>query len=478
MIYDMQDEENGQNDDLKEREKKTNVTTHRLLQGKTFGIYGRLAQSHKDTRAKIEFLGGECNDNLTARHVTHWLISTDVLQRPKLAVAKTKGICVLRESWLNQLYESVSSVSVSSQPATMPPPLPARSLRTLQDGAIYTLPTQRGVVHVHVSLRESRDDDDWKITCSCRSWQKQKTLGAESSTIANHTCKHLIAMFGREFEQCRVHYQDTNKTPKLEEKGEDEDEDQTSQQTQWSKLDVVQFQKALAAHMDDEFLVLTASDSWVRVLWRGKQERQVYAISQADKTQAKDTKVNTRKIQIVLPSIAFADSLPWTDIEGFLVAPRYVRLDVHKQSDWPWPKIQFVAMDSSNDILRAQLCDGKTAPQVIDSSLSKCCLDEFVLVRHASSTNWYYLYPKRQARARVALIVPGRGKYASMAGSLLCTLGEDEKQGGGFFHITRGLTVSLRKNPPNVGQLVLFQYEKVSDKYVPMHATFVQCENA
>lgn len=73
------------------------------------------------------------------------------------------------------------------------------------------------------------------------------------------------------------------------------------------------------------------------------------------------------------------------------------------------------------------------------------------------------------AEARVVAHLPGKGQFSGMLGALLVELSDGRR-----FKLGSGFTVQERKNPPEIGRLVTFQYRGLTHKGTPRFAVFVR----
>jgi hypothetical protein len=164
-------------------------------------------------------------------------------------------------------------------------------------------------------------------------------------------------------------------------------------------------------------------------------------------------------------------------------------------AEWPWAKLVFSAIDLPTmkttcdkrlaflqEMVTKAGCDRLQSLPMhkcknrthLMGTLAACSLTQSVWLRSERRAEkedqgiLCCLHPRRQAKAKVALHVAGKGRWQDTLGSLLCQLGN-----GGLFHITRGLTADIRKHPPAVGESVVFQFERVNAKGLPMHAILV-----
>lgn len=91
------------------------------------------------------------------------------------------------------------------------------------------------------------------------------------------------------------------------------------------------------------------------------------------------------------------------------------------------------------------------------------------LYRAGRSDDLLKLKPFDDAEARVVGIVPGKGKYAGMMGSLLMELAD-----GTRFRIGTGFTDAQRRDPPPVGSTVTFRYQGMTAGGKPRFARFMR----
>jgi len=73
------------------------------------------------------------------------------------------------------------------------------------------------------------------------------------------------------------------------------------------------------------------------------------------------------------------------------------------------------------------------------------------------------------AEARVVAHLPGKGQFSGILGALLVELPDGRR-----FKLGSGFTVEERKNPPEIGRLVTFQYRGLTHKGTPRFAVFVR----
>jgi len=79
------------------------------------------------------------------------------------------------------------------------------------------------------------------------------------------------------------------------------------------------------------------------------------------------------------------------------------------------------------------------------------------------------LKPWQDAEATVVEILPGKGKFSGMMGSLLVT---DES--GRRFRIGTGFSNKERRNPPAVGTLITYKFTGTTKKGLPKFASFLR----
>ena len=79
------------------------------------------------------------------------------------------------------------------------------------------------------------------------------------------------------------------------------------------------------------------------------------------------------------------------------------------------------------------------------------------------------LKPWQDAEATVVEILPGKGKFSGMMGSLLVT---DES--GRIFRIGTGFSNKERRNPPAVGTVITYKFTGTTNKGLPKFASFLR----
>ncbi|MCX7157476.1 MAG: DNA ligase [Rhodocyclales bacterium] len=77
--------------------------------------------------------------------------------------------------------------------------------------------------------------------------------------------------------------------------------------------------------------------------------------------------------------------------------------------------------------------------------------------------------PWLDAEARVVAHLPGKGKYAGMAGALRMELPDGRR-----FSLGSGLTDALRHNPPPVGTLVTYRYRELTKNGTPRFPRYLR----
>ncbi len=75
----------------------------------------------------------------------------------------------------------------------------------------------------------------------------------------------------------------------------------------------------------------------------------------------------------------------------------------------------------------------------------------------------------QDAEAAVVEILPGKGKYDGMMGSLLV-----ESENGRRFRIGSGFKLQERKNPPSVGTVITYKYTGLTPNGLPRFASFLR----
>ena len=79
------------------------------------------------------------------------------------------------------------------------------------------------------------------------------------------------------------------------------------------------------------------------------------------------------------------------------------------------------------------------------------------------------LKPWQDAEATVVEILPGKGKFSGMMGSLLVA---DES--GRIFRIGTGFSNKERRNPPTVGTVITYKFTGITNKGLPKFASFLR----
>ena len=79
------------------------------------------------------------------------------------------------------------------------------------------------------------------------------------------------------------------------------------------------------------------------------------------------------------------------------------------------------------------------------------------------------LKPWQDAEATVVEILPGKGKFSGMMGSLLVA---DES--GRIFRIGTGSSNKERRNPPTVGTVITYKFTGIANKGLPKFASFLR----
>ncbi|MFA4969843.1 MAG: DNA ligase [Sulfuritalea sp.] len=77
--------------------------------------------------------------------------------------------------------------------------------------------------------------------------------------------------------------------------------------------------------------------------------------------------------------------------------------------------------------------------------------------------------PWLDSEARVIAHLPGKGKYAGMAGALRMELPDGRR-----FSLGSGLTDGLRRNPPAVGTLVTYRYRELTQNGMPRFPRYLR----
>ncbi|MDK9701617.1 MAG: DNA ligase [Sulfuritalea sp.] len=76
------------------------------------------------------------------------------------------------------------------------------------------------------------------------------------------------------------------------------------------------------------------------------------------------------------------------------------------------------------------------------------------------------------AEARVVAHLPGKGKYAGMAGALRMELPDGRR-----FSLGSGLTDVLRRNPPPVGTLITYRYRELTKNGMPRFKRYLRARD-
>lgn len=79
------------------------------------------------------------------------------------------------------------------------------------------------------------------------------------------------------------------------------------------------------------------------------------------------------------------------------------------------------------------------------------------------------LKPWQDAEATVIEILPGKGKFSGMMGSLLV-----KDQSGHIFRIGTGFSNDERRSPPPVGSVITFKFTGTTKKGLPRFASFLR----
>ncbi|SFC85514.1 DNA ligase [Pseudoalteromonas denitrificans] len=85
------------------------------------------------------------------------------------------------------------------------------------------------------------------------------------------------------------------------------------------------------------------------------------------------------------------------------------------------------------------------------------------------SRNLIKLKPFMDAEATVIALLPGKGKFKGMLGSLLV-----KTTSGIEFKIGSGFTDFERKNPPKIGDIITFSYHGLTKNQIPKFASFMR----
>ena len=76
------------------------------------------------------------------------------------------------------------------------------------------------------------------------------------------------------------------------------------------------------------------------------------------------------------------------------------------------------------------------------------------------------------AECEVTKILPGKGKYKDMMGSVECKLPDET-----LFKIGSGFSDNERSNPPKVGTIVTFKYKEMTKYRKPRFPVFMRVKN-
>ena len=91
------------------------------------------------------------------------------------------------------------------------------------------------------------------------------------------------------------------------------------------------------------------------------------------------------------------------------------------------------------------------------------------LYHSGRSNDLLKLKPWQDAEATVVEILPGKGKFSGMMGSLLVA---DES--GRIFRIGTGFSNKERRNPPTVGTVITYKFTGTTNKGLPKFASFLR----
>ncbi|GAB3483018.1 DNA ligase [Marinomonas epiphytica] len=91
------------------------------------------------------------------------------------------------------------------------------------------------------------------------------------------------------------------------------------------------------------------------------------------------------------------------------------------------------------------------------------------LFHHGRSDNLLKLKPYLDAEARVTKILPGKGKYLGKMGSI-----EVAMPSGLRFKIGTGFTDAERESPPQIGDLITYQYQGFTKRGLPRFTSFLR----
>lgn len=96
------------------------------------------------------------------------------------------------------------------------------------------------------------------------------------------------------------------------------------------------------------------------------------------------------------------------------------------------------------------------------------------IYRAGRSDDILKLKPQWDAEARVIAHIPGKGKYKGMLGSLLVEGMSETKSRGKQFRIGTGFTDQQRRNPPEIGDVVTYQFQGYTKIGLPRFASFLR----
>ncbi len=91
------------------------------------------------------------------------------------------------------------------------------------------------------------------------------------------------------------------------------------------------------------------------------------------------------------------------------------------------------------------------------------------LYHSGRSADLLKLKPWQDAEATVIEILPGKGKFSGMMGSLLV-----KDQSGQIFRIGTGFSNNERRDPPPVGSVISYKFTGTSKKGLPRFASFLR----
>jgi DNA ligase-1 len=200
-------------------------------------------------------------------------------------------------------------------------------------------------------------------------------------------------------------------------------------------------------------------------------------------------KLTTRRGNEIIAPDWFKDGLPearargelWIRRGGFQTVVSVIRKKVPVDSEWEGVKYMVFNVEDKTVVLRGNVeaveqikCDGHSHLENFRSKIVAAGGEGVVIRKSINgfpidySEGMFKDRPSMDDEAKLIGYKPGGGKYDGLTGALIC-----RTKSGIEFNIGSGLTDDERREPPEIGALVTYAYNGLTDSGKPRFPRFV-----